>query len=523
MTNESKPKDLLGLQSDESAPSIPAPGRKWITRLALPGLILLSMAGLLVYGARDALIPAVDVEVVDVVVKTLKPDKPIDPAAPTEPGDRPAVSGSVVVQAPGWLEADPYPTYVSALTDGVIDRVLVLEGERVTRGQVVAEMIDDDAKLAVERAVADLATAEARLEAAKTEWENPVARRRLVAVQQANLAETRAQKKNLLAIIEQETATVAELQAIYDGYKALPSSATSKLEVETARYRLQASRAKLKASREMIEQFDAQSERFEAEVAAAKEDLRLRIVERRELDEAKAAHDQAEAKLAEAKLRLERMQVRSPAAGVVMQRLAIPGAKLMLAMDSPHSAHVVHLYDPQRLQVRVDVPLGEAAKVGVGQAARVIVEVLPDTTFNGHVSRIVHQADIEKNTLEVKVAIANPTDELKPEMLARVKFLSGGAPSEQTTATVDKSGTVGLYLPQSLVDAKPGSQTDVWLYKRADSTAVRRTITLGAADASGWIRITEGLKPGDAVIVDPPQDLRADQRVRILGRAEPKL
>ncbi len=521
MSSEKKPADLMGLQSDEATAAIHAPGRKWITRLVLPGSILLSMAGLLVYGARDALMPAKDVRVFHAVAKTHEPDPRAEGSPPPARSDQPAASGSVVVQAPGWLEADPFPIYVSALTDGVIERVLVLEGERVVHGQVVATMVDDDARLAAERAEAELAAAEARLQAAKTEWANPVARRRRVAVHRANLAETRAEKKTRLAIIDQEAATVDELKATYDGYSALPQSATSKLEVETARFRLRAGQAKLKASREKIKQLDAQIDRFEAELTAAEEDLRLRIAERRELDEARAAFAGAEAKRAEAELRLERMQVRSPADGVVMQRLAIPGAKLLMAMDSPHSAHVVHLYDPKHLQVRVDVPLAEAAKVGVGQAAQVVVEVLADTTFDGRVSRIVHQADIEKNTLEVKVAIDNPTETLKPEMLARVKFFSGAASPRSTAAAIGSRSTVGLYLPRSLVDAKPGSQTEVWLYKRADSTAVKRTIALGEADAAGWIRITQGLMPGDAVIVDPPQDLRDGQRVRVIGATEP--
>ncbi len=80
------------------------------------------------------------------------------------------------------------------------------------------------------------------------------------------------------------------------------------------------------------------------------------------------------------------------------------------------------------------MPLADAAKVGVGQKAKIVVDVLPDEEFTGHLSRIVHKADIEKNTLQVKVAIDNPSPQLKPEMLARIKFMGSGPQDANSTA-----------------------------------------------------------------------------------------
>ena len=55
---------------------------------------------------------------------------------------------TVVAQASGWVEPDPYPIYVTALSDGVIEKLLVLEGDKIEADQVIAEMVDDDARLA---------------------------------------------------------------------------------------------------------------------------------------------------------------------------------------------------------------------------------------------------------------------------------------------------------------------------------------------------------------------------------------
>ena len=86
-------------------------------------------------------------------------------------------------------------------------------------------------------------------------------------------------------------------------------------------------------------------------------------------------------------------------AGNVLRRLKGPGDKVMLGMDDPHSSHVVHLYDPGALQVRVDVPLADAAQVGVGQACEVVVDILPDEIFAGEVTRVTHEADLQKEHL----------------------------------------------------------------------------------------------------------------------------
>ena len=38
------------------------------------------------------------------------------------------LSNDVVVQAPGWVEPEPFGVYASALADGVVKKVYVLEG-----------------------------------------------------------------------------------------------------------------------------------------------------------------------------------------------------------------------------------------------------------------------------------------------------------------------------------------------------------------------------------------------------------
>jgi len=84
--------------------------------------------------------------------------------------DRDPWEAPVLFQASGWIEADPFPIRATALIDGVVEEVFVLEGSHVKEGDLLATLIDDDMRLAFEAAEAslserrsDLRIAEARL------------------------------------------------------------------------------------------------------------------------------------------------------------------------------------------------------------------------------------------------------------------------------------------------------------------------------------------------------------------------
>jgi RND family efflux transporter MFP subunit len=420
--------------------------------------------------------------------------------------------GGGVVQATGWVEPDPYPIAVSALTDGVVKEVLVLENSAVTAGQVVARLVDDDARLALARAEAELAHKTATLAAAQRTWDNPVERTRAVAAAEAMAEETKAELARLPAEVAAAAAMAEQARQELRRVERLVETpgAVSELEVIQARQRFEAQEATLRATRQKQPVLEQQLRQREAELTAARDNQRLRIEETGALDEAKAAVALAQAARDEAKLRLDRTEVRSPADGVVMTRLAEPGAKLYLSMDHPHSAQAVRLYDPKRLQVRVDVPLADAAKVAVGQRAQVVVAALPDRTFEGKVSRVVNEADVQKNTLQFKVAIADPSPVLKPEMLARVKFL---APVGEATTRPSQL----VFAPESLIQKTEGG-AKAWVVDTRRGVAALRAVQPTETRQDGWVAVTDGLHAGDRLIADP-SGLSDGQRVKVTGEA----
>ena len=93
-----------------------------------------------------------------------------------------ASAGAVVVQAAGWIEPDPFPIRVSALTTGVVREMLVQESDAVEAGAPIAKLVDEDAALgcrqaaaALEESNAELARLEAELLAATSGFEAALA------------------------------------------------------------------------------------------------------------------------------------------------------------------------------------------------------------------------------------------------------------------------------------------------------------------------------------------------------------
>ena len=165
---------------------MPAPARRPWRRIVLPAAILLGAAWLLADAGWDAWEPRTVVVGSPVTVRTVE----VAPDARTS-----GEADDVVVQAPGWVEAAPFTTYVSALTAGVVDQIRVLEGDQVEAGQVVATLVDDEARIAIRRAEAECRSREAALaraialeEAAEIDLRELVANDRRVAIASAEEA-----------------------------------------------------------------------------------------------------------------------------------------------------------------------------------------------------------------------------------------------------------------------------------------------------------------------------------------------
>lgn len=531
--------------SREPARFRPPPTRRRIAHVLAPLAIALAVGGLLYASASETLTPATPIVVAPVVFNRAADAPPPDVDAAKEPSNGAALEqrqrNNVTVQAPGWLEADPYYVACTALADGVVAEMLVLEGQPVEAGQVVARLVDDDARIALNQAEADvarerakLAMAQADVNAAQTDWDNPIERERDAAVAAGALAEAEAELVQLPALIDVEVAALQrQEEELNRARSAMKSGAVNPLELIVIEKGVEAQKATVESLRLGEAMLAARRDQLRAEHHAALRRFELRVEERRALENAFAvrAREIAEVRMAEARrdeaqLRLDRMTIRAPIDGYVQRRLKVPGDKVMLAMDDEHSSHLLHLYDPSSIQVRVDVPLADAANVFTGQQCEAIVEVLPDQTFAAEVTRITHEADLQKNTLQVKVRIVDPSPLLRPEMLTRVKFLpmtaGGGHLSARPGAGEPHARRESVLVPNStLVRSDASNDATVWVVRerRGDRGVVQPTNVQILSVEDEWATVTGELFAGDLLAVEPA-GLSPDQSVRITAQSK---
>jgi RND family efflux transporter MFP subunit len=399
--------------------------------------------------------------------------KPATVEKPASPAPATPVAGRLLFQASGWVEPDPQPIKVTALTDGFIEQVNVLEGAAVKKGEVIATLIEIDSRLAKEAAAAEVEMLEADLAALTTGIET-------------TRFKLDAERANLLV----SEADAAEAADRLGRYERMVGGAVPETERITARYENSRRQAAVLAGQARIKEIEQDLKRLAFEISSRK---------------AKTAS--ARARLAQATLAHERTRIVAPLDGRVLRLLAVPGQKKMAGMDEVDSSTVAILYDPAKLQVRVDVPLADAAGLSVGQRVRIRCNLLPDEVFNGEVTRISGEADLQRNTLQAKVRVINPAAKLRPEMLCRAEFLDTASNPNPAGSPAANAGNLAVFVPESAI-----SDSAVWVCDPDTKRVNRRVIVSTAETRDGYRRLESGIRPGEWIVREPA-GLREGQRV----------
>jgi HlyD family secretion protein len=140
---------------------------------------------------------------------------------------------------------------------------------------------------------------------------------------------------------------------------------------------------------------------------------------------------QAEAALATLQVQLDKMTLRAPRTGVVLERMVNTGE------IAPPDFSLLTLADLDEVTLAVYVPENEIGLVKVGQAVRVAVDSYPERTFDGEVVHIASQAEFTPKNVQtkeervstvfaVKIDIPNADHALKPGMPADAEILVEG-------------------------------------------------------------------------------------------------
>jgi RND family efflux transporter MFP subunit len=226
-------------------------------------------------------------------------------------------------------------------------------------------------------------------------------------------------------------------------------------------------------------------------------------------DEAHASVLAAEATLAYAEKVLRDCRVEAPIAGVILTRnvevgdfVAAEGGRGAMA-----NSQFASIADMTKLRVEVDVNELDIARLRPDMPCVVIPDAHKDRRYRGHVLWIDPGANYAKATVQVKVRIADPDDDLRVEGAAQVQFLTAAPQSAPATS----SAPSGVWIPSSACLPDPGGQTGR-VFVVTDGRLVARAVTIGQRTGDS-LEIVAGLTAGADIAAEGLERLRDGQPV----------
>jgi membrane fusion protein, copper/silver efflux system len=198
--------------------------------------------------------------------------------------------------------------------------------------------------------------------------------------------------------------------------------------------------------------------------------------------------------IASANQPIERVPFRSPAAGVVIEKAVIEGDAVTAGQ------RLFRIADLDQIWVEADLYEADLARITRGAAATVSLTYLPGRSFEGKVAFIYPYLDPASRTGRVRIALANPHLELKPDMFATVTFaLPAGERLQIPISAVVYTG------PRRLVFVDLG-----------DGRLRPQDVTIGARSGE-VVGITSGLQAGDLIVSSGNFLIAAESRIRSAG------
>ncbi len=267
----------------------------------------------------------------------------------------------------------------------------------------------------------------------------------------------------------------------------------------------------VKADRDNLEKDHARYQRLAKDgyVAQSEYDA-LNTRYKRAIEGVKAAEATAmaaAAALTGAKANLDYTLIRAPFNGVVLTKNADVGDIVTpLGAAATAKAAVVTIADMSSLQVEVDVSETSIVSIRVGQPCDIQLDALADMRFRGEVHAIVPTVDRTKATVLVKVRFLNKDPRMLPDMSAKVSFLSRNLKPEELKPRIAVSQS-------ALINR--GDQNIVFLLR---GNHVQQTLLQLGKKLGDMMEITEGLKPGDRVVINPPKGLKDGSTIKIAER-----
>jgi RND family efflux transporter MFP subunit len=162
------------------------------------------------------------------------------------------------------------------------------------------------------------------------------------------------------------------------------------------------------------------------------------------------------------------------------------------------------------LQAVVMVPDSVVRRLRYGQSATVRVPSVESADLAGTVSEIAAEAG-DASAFRVAIGLDRTPSDLRPGMAANATFAVGGATDDQPTYLIPISA---LALREMAVSDRKRTEGHVFVFDPASSTVKRRQVR-GSSSVGNRLVITDGLSPGDQVVIAGVAFLREGMRVEL--------
>jgi len=331
---------------------------------------------------------------------------------------------------------------VKSKASGIVKKLLVDYGDKVKKGQLLAQLDKEEIEAQVEQSRAAAEASEATLKGSEADYE-----RAKVDAEGPDVPLLKRAYERAVGMAKDGVVSTSALEDAQRNYElALNKQNVSKAQVTVLKAKIAQSQGQLARDRATLKQLEEQ---------------------------------------------LSYTDIESPIDGIVLSRdVEMGDAVSSILVLGSAATLVMTLGDTSSVYVKGKVDESDIGKVYLGQPARIKVESFKDKTFNGVVTKISPMG-VEKDnvtTFEVRVSINNPGGELKAEMTANAEIIleehKNVLQIPEGAIVYDKDKKASVEIPDP--SAKEGKK----------KIAVNIGISNGAKT-----ELLSGLKEGDQVVL----------------------
>ncbi|MDF5722948.1 MAG: efflux RND transporter periplasmic adaptor subunit [Rhizonema sp. PD37] len=343
-------------------------------------------------------------------------------------------------------------TTIYARTSGYLRRWLANIGDRVQKGQLLAEIDSPDVDQQVAQARADLAQAE------------------------ANLVQSRANLSKGFSDLKQARANLLIALQTWQRWKVLSQEGVvSKQDADTRYATYKANLASVESAENTVNSDKANVNAVQAALNSSRANFHRNAV-------------------------LQSFEkVTAPFTGVITTRNVDAGVLITAGSGTSTnntSLYTIAAYDT--LDVNVSVPQTLAASLQVGQTAKILVRELPQQVFIGKVIRTSNAIDPTTRTLLTQLEVPNTDNILRPGMYATAIF------------SIDRAERPLTIPASALVINAQGTQVAT---VTNNQTIHFQKVVLGR-DYGTEVDINSGLTGNEQILINPTVDQTEGLRVR---------